>query len=65
MRLADDVTTGILRDHARKATAAVYSACQGLFMRREDVLDTVFLSDALGSLVALDPVTDMTINDKD
>jgi len=53
--LADDVTICILRSDARKATAAVHAACQGLFMRHEDILVTIFLSEALGSLVALDP----------
>ena len=48
LRLADDIAVGIFGDNVRKATTGVHPACQGLFMCREDILDTIFLSEALG-----------------
>mmetsp|Transcript_13227 Transcript_13227/g.16095 ORF Transcript_13227/g.16095 Transcript_13227/m.16095 type:complete len:262 (+) Transcript_13227:1335-2120(+) len=55
LRLADDVTIAILRDNERLETAAAHTACQGLLMRRDDILVTIFLSEALGGLVTLGP----------
>jgi len=65
LRLADDATTGILRLNARKATATVHPACQGLLMRRNNVLVTIFLSETLGGLVTLDtaPISVLFLSD--
>lgn len=48
LRLADDITAGIFCNDVWKEAAGVHPACQGLFMCRDDILDTIFLSEAFG-----------------